>query len=218
MSREELMNMTVAIIDTGKMGSGLARLLASKGIDVAIGHKDPTKAAALAEEIGSRAQAGGTEAAAKLADIVILAVPYSRVADALKGAGDLTGKIVIDISNPITSDFKALTVGHTTSAAEEIQKLVPGAKVVKAWNTIFAELLPPEAHEGRAAPVQVFIAGDDEGAKNKVSDLVKATGFEPVESGALSNCRYLEPVGELNIHFGFFLGWGTSAGPAWIRY
>src|SRR4051812_6792829 len=72
---EGVTNMTIAIIGTGKMGSGLARLLASKGIDVAIGHKDPAKAAKLAEEIGSRAQGGGTEAAAKLADIVILAVP-----------------------------------------------------------------------------------------------------------------------------------------------
>lgn len=209
--------MTVAIIGTGKMGSGLARLLASKGIDVAIGHEDPTKATALAKEIGSRAQGGRTEAAAKLADIVIFAVPYRNVADALKSAGDLTGKIVIDISNPITPDYKALTVGHTTSAAEEIQKLVAGAKVVKAWNTVFAELLPIEARKGRAAAVQVFIAGDDEAAKKKVSDLVKATGFEPVESGMLTNCRYLEPVGEINIHFGFFLGWGTSAAPAWIK-
>jgi 8-hydroxy-5-deazaflavin:NADPH oxidoreductase len=199
------------------MGSGLARLIASKGIDVAIGHKDPATAAALAQEIGPRAQGGGSEAAARLADTVIVAVPYTNVAEALKGAGDLTGKIVVDISNPITPDFKALTVGHTTSAAEEIQKLVPGAKVVKAWNTIFAQLLPAEAHEGRPAPVQVFVAGDDEEAKKRVSDLVKATGFEPVESGPLSNSRYLEPVGEMNIHFGFFLGWGTSAAPAWIK-
>jgi NADPH-dependent F420 reductase len=209
--------MTVAVIGTGKMGSGLARLIASKGIDVAIGHKDPAKAAALAEEIGRRAQGGGAEAAAKLADVVILAVPYTQATEALKGAGDLTGKIVVDISNPITPDYKALTVGHTTSAAEEIQKLVPGAKVVKAWNTVFAELLPAEAHEGRPAPVQVFVAGDDEEAKKTVSDLVRATGFEPVESGPLTNSRYLEPVGEINIHFGFFLGWGTSAAPAWIK-
>jgi 8-hydroxy-5-deazaflavin:NADPH oxidoreductase len=209
--------MTVAIIGTGKMGSGLARLIASKGIDVVIGHKDPAKAAALAQEIGPRAQGGGSEAAAKLADTVIVAVPYPNVAEALQSAGDLTGKIVVDISNPITPDFKALTVGHTTSAAEEIQKLVPGAKVVKAWNTIFAQLLPAEAHEARSAPVQVFVAGDDEAAKKKVSDLVKATGFEPIESGPLSNCRYLEPVAEMNVHFGFFLGWGTSAAPAWIR-
>jgi NADPH-dependent F420 reductase len=209
--------MTVAVIGTGKMGGGFARLLASKGIDVAIGHHDPARAAALAREIGARAQGGGVEAAAKLADVIIVAVPYPKVAEALEGAGDLTGKVVVDISNPITPDFRALLIGHTTSAAEEIQRLVPGAKVLKAWNTVFAELLPAEAREGRAAPVQAFLAGDDEAAKKKVAELATATGFEPVEAGALTNSRYLEAVGELNIHLGFFLGWGTSAAPAWVK-
>ncbi|MGH6680309.1 MAG: NADPH-dependent F420 reductase, partial [Bradyrhizobium sp.] len=137
--------------------------------------------------------------------------------EALREAGDLSGKILIDISNPITPDYKALTVGHTTSAAEEIQKAVPTAKVVKAFNTIFSELLPAEARKGRSTPVQVFVAGDDEAAKKIVSEIIAKTGFEPVESGALSNSRYLEPVGEINIHFGFFLGWGTSAAPAWVK-
>jgi predicted dinucleotide-binding enzyme len=159
--------MTVAVIGTGKMGGGLAWLLASKGIDVAIGHHDPARAAALAREIGARAQGGGVEAAAKLADVIIVAVPYPKMAEALEGAGDLTGKVVVDISNPITPDFRALLIGHTTSAAEEIQRLVPGAEVVKAWNTVFAELLPAEAREGRTAPVQVFLAGDDEAAKGR---------------------------------------------------
>lgn len=207
--------MTIAIIGTGNMGSGMARLLASKGIDVAIGHRDPAKAAALASEIGPRAHGGGAQAAAKLADIVVLAVNYGSAGEALKGAGDLTGKIVIDISNPITPDSKALTVGHTTSAAEEIQKLVPGARVVKAFNTIFAQLLPAEARVGRE--VQVFVAGDDDAAKEAVSAMASSVGFTPVDAGPLSNARYLEPVGEINIHFGFFLGWGTSAAPAWIK-
>lgn len=92
---------------------------------------------------------------------------------------------------------------------------MPEAEVVKAFNTIFAQLLPAEVREGRA--VQVFVAGDDEAAKKTVSDIVARGGFQPVESGPLSNARYLEPVGEINIHFGFFLGWGTSAGPAWIK-
>jgi 8-hydroxy-5-deazaflavin:NADPH oxidoreductase len=128
-----------------------------------------------------------------------------------KAAGDLTNKVVIDISNPITADFKGLTIGHSTSAAEEIQKLAPRAKVVKAFNTIFAELLPTESRKGRK--VQVFIAGDDETAKAKVSDLVKAAEFEPIDSGTLYNSRFLEPMGEMNILLAFFLGWGTSGAP-----
>jgi NADPH-dependent F420 reductase len=207
--------MTIAILGTGKMGSGLARLLASKGVRVAIGSRDPATAARLAQQVGAGAEGGGIAAAAKLADVVVLAVPYTAAAETIREAGGLAGKILVDISNPITPDYKALTVGHTTSAAEEIQKAAPDAKVVKAFNTIFAELLPAEARQGRK--VQVFIAGDDEAAKKVVSDIVAKGDFEPVESGALSNSRYLEPVGEINIHFGFFLGWGTSAAPEWRK-
>jgi len=207
--------MTVAVIGTGNMGAGIARLLASKGVNVAIGSRDPAKAAELAKQIGAGAQGGGIDAATKLAEVVILAVPYTAAADTVRDAGGFAGKILVDISNPITPDYKGLTVGHITSAAEEIQKLAPQARVVKAFNTIFAQLLPAEARKGRS--VQVFVAGDDDAAKKTVSDIVTKGEFEAVESGPLSNSRYLEPVGEINIHFGFFLGWGTSAAPAWIK-
>ncbi|RXF75335.1 NADPH-dependent F420 reductase [Hansschlegelia zhihuaiae] len=208
--------MTVAIIGTGKMGSGIAKLLAGKGEKVVIGARDPAKASALAAEIGGDAEGGGIEAAVKLADLVILAVWYQQFEETVRAAGDLSGKVLVDISNPITEDFKGLRIGHTTSAAEELQALAPKAKVVKAFNTIFAELLPAEAREGRD-PVQVFVAADDEAAKTAVSDVVAKGGFQPVDSGPLSNARFLEPVGEINIWFGFFLGWGTSAAPAWIK-
>lgn len=208
--------MTIAVIGTGNMGAGIARLLASKGEKVVVGSRDPAKAAKLAEEIGSGTEGGGIAAAAQMADVVILAVNYPQAPEAIREAGGFPGKIVVDISNPITEDFKGLRVGHTTSAAEEIQKLAPQAKVVKAYNTIFAQLLPAEAREGRA-PVQVFVAGDDESAKRAVSEIVKKGGFEPVDSGPLTNSRFLEPLGEINIHFGFFLGWGTTAAPAWIK-
>ena len=165
--------MTVAIIGSGKMGAGFARLLASKGFDIAIGHKNPEKAVSLAKEIGPKANGLSVKDAVGQADIIFLAVKYEDA------AGDLTNKVVIDISNPITADFKGLTIGHSTSAAEEIQKLVPSAKVVKAFNTIFAELLPTESRKGRK--VQVFIAGDDQMARAKVSNLVKALEFEPVD-------------------------------------
>jgi predicted dinucleotide-binding enzyme len=207
--------MTVAIIGSGKMGAGFARLLVSKGLDIAIGHKNPEKAVAAAGEIGVGAKGGSVEEAVGQADIIILAVKYEDAADALNSAGDLTNKIIIDISNPITADFKGLTIGHSTSAAEEVQKLAPGAKVVKAFNTIFAELLPTESRIGRK--VQVFVAGDDEAAKARVFDLVMAVEFEPVDSGPLYNSRFLEPMGEMNIWLGFFLGWGTSGAPEYRK-
>jgi 8-hydroxy-5-deazaflavin:NADPH oxidoreductase len=161
--------MTVAIIGSGKMGSGFARLLASKGFDITIGNKNPERAVAVANEIGTEVLGGSVKDAVSQADVIFLAVKYEDAAEALKAAGDLTDKVVIDISNPITADFKGLTIGHSTSAAEEFQKLAPRAKVGKAFNTIFAELLPTESRKGRK--VQVFIASDDETAKAKVSIL-----------------------------------------------
>lgn len=206
--------MNVAIIGTGNMGAGLASALAAADHDVVIGSRDPAKAAALAEKTGHKTVGGTIAAAVKRADVVILALPYAAVGDALKAAGELDGKVLVDITNPITADFKGLEIGHVTSAAEEIQKLAPGAFVVKAFNTVFAQLLPREVRNGKT--LQVFLAGNDQRAKDQVSTLVQAIGFEPVDAGALSNSRFIEPIGEMNIHFGYFLGRGPAVAPAWV--
>ena len=207
--------MKVAIIGTGNMGAGLASALVSAGHEVAIGARDLVKSAALADKVGHGAVGGGIAAAAKLADLVILALPFGAAADAIKQAEGLACKVVVDISNPISADFKELVIGHTTSAAEEIQKLAPQARVVKAFNTIFAQLLAPESRQGKT--LQVFVAGNDAAAKVVVSELAKSAGFEAVEAGPLSNSRFLEPIGEMNIHFGYFLGKGPSVAPAWVQ-
>lgn len=207
--------MKVAIIGTGNMGAGLAATLAAAGHEVSIGARDLAKAAALADKVGHGAMGGGIAAAAKLADLVILALPFDAVADAIKQAGDLAGKVLVDISNPISADYKELVIGHTTSAGEEIQKLAPQAKVVKAFNTIFAQLLAPESRPNKT--LQVFVAGDDAAAKASVSELAKSVSFEAVDAGPLSNSRYLEPIGEMNIHFGYFLGKGPVVAPAWVQ-
>ena len=207
--------MRVAIIGTGNMGTGLASALAAAGHEVSIGARDLTKAAALADKVGPGALGGGIAAAAKLADIVVLALPFGAAADAIRQAEGLAGKVVVDISNPISADFKELVIGHTTSAAEEIQKLAPQARVVKAFNTIFAQLLAPGSRQGKS--LQVFVAGDDASAKAAVSELAKSAGFEAVEAGPLTNSRFLEPIGEMNIHFGYFLGKGPAVAPAWVQ-
>lgn len=207
--------MKVAVIGTGNMGSGLASILAKANHEVVIGSRDPTKAAALADQVGNNTIGGGIEAAVKMADIVILATPYPSINETLKAAGNLSNKVLIDISNPITPDFKGLMIGHTTSAAEEIQKLAPHAKVVKAFNTIFAQLLPAEARENKT--LQVLIAADDATAKAEVSALVNTLGFEAIDAGPLSNSRFIEPIGEMTIHFAYFLGWGPVTAPSWTR-
>jgi len=198
------------------MGLGLARLLVAKDHAVVLVHKDTDVAAKAAAELGGAAQSATIADAAKSADIIILATPFGAVGAAIAAAGDLSGKTIIDITNPITPDYMELTIGHTTSAAEEIAKLVPGAHVVKAFNTVFWQALPFEVRRGKPA-VQVLLAGDDAAAKQAVTSLVTDLEFEAVDAGPLKNARYIEPVGELNIHFGYALGWGTSIAPAWVR-
>lgn len=208
--------MKVAIIGPGNMGLGLARLLVTKGYNVALAHKDLEVATRLAAEIGGTAQGAEPANAVSGADIVILAVPFESVKTALEAAGDLTGKILVDIINPITPDYMALTIGHTTSAAEEVAKLAPDAHVVKAFNTVFWQALPFDVRRGNPA-IQVLLASDDAAAKETVSTLVTDLEFEAIDAGPLTNARYIEPVGELNIHFGYALGWGTAISPAWIK-
>lgn len=145
--------------------------------------------------------------AADKAETVVLAVPY-------EAAGGLDGKTVIDNINPLTADYSGLTIGHTISAAEEIKKAAPQAKVVEAFNTVFASVLQ---NGGKAAgqPVSVFVASDDAGARKDVAALAESAGFRPVEAGGLSAARYLEPFAGLNISLGYGLGHGTDITPTW---
>lgn len=205
--------MKITIIGTGNMGSGLASALVAAGHDISIGARDPVKAVALAETLGHGVVGADIATASKFSDVVILALPFGAIAEVITQIGEVAGKVLVDISNPISPDYKELIIGHTTSAAEEIQKLAPQARVVKAFNTIFAQLLAPESRQSRA--VQVFIAGDDEAAKSLVSNLVESIHFAAMEAGPLANSRYLEPVGEMNIHFGYFLGKGPLVAPGW---
>jgi NADPH-dependent F420 reductase len=213
---EKNMETKVSIIGAGKMATGMAKRLAAAGVPVVIGARDLAKAEALAKAAGKGVRFAGVADAGKQADLVVLAVPYDAMGDTLKALGNVAGKILMDISNPITADYMALTIGHTTSAAEEIQKLAPQSRVVKAFNTIFSQIFDLEPKAG-GTRVQVFYASDDKAAGDKVAECIAAMGYEAVFSGPLSNARYLEPVGELNIHLGFALGHGTLVAPAWLK-
>ncbi len=206
--------MKIAVIGTGNIGAAYVRALAEAKFEVVVGDRDPAKAAALAQATGSQIQGGGIEAAFKLADVVLLALPYQATAAVLSSAGDLSGKVLIDVSNPLSEDFQNLVVGLTTSAAEQIQAAAPTARVVKAFNTIFAQLVPSTAREGKH--LQTFIAGDDGEAKATVRELATKLGFDAIDAGTLRNSRFLEPLGMMNIQFGFFLGAGTATAPAWV--
>ncbi|WP_140720680.1 MULTISPECIES: NADPH-dependent F420 reductase [Gammaproteobacteria] len=207
--------MKVAVIGTGNIGGAYTRALAEARFEVVVGDRDPGKAATLAHAVGPQVQGGGIAAAFKLADVVLLALPYQAIAGILADAGDLSGKVLIDVSNPLSEDFQNLVVGLTTSAAEQIQAVAPSARVVKAFNTIFAQLVAADAHAGKR--LQAFIASDDAAAKTTVQELATRLGFVPVDAGPLRNSRFLEPVGMMNIQFGFFLGAGPTTAPSWAH-
>ncbi len=208
--------MKVTLIGTGNMGSGFAKQLTRAGHELTITTRDSAKAQQLAAaNPGSRAVAA--EDAAADAEVIVLATGYADAVAALKSLGDLTGKVVVDITNPVTDDFMALTLGHSTSAAEEIAKAVPGAHIVKGFNTLFAQVLADGADFGNGQKVTVFIAGDSELAKKTASALAQSMGFAVIDAGSLKNARYLEPLAGLNIYLGYGAGLGTSIAPTWIH-
>ncbi len=208
--------MNIAIIGAGNMAKGLAARFADAGHPVTLASRDAVKAEASARDVGNGVSTASSASAVQSADIVVLAVPYDATGEVIDAAGGFAGKIVVDITNPMKADFSGLSIGHTTSAAEEIQKRAPQAKVVKAFNTIFAQVLQ---NNGQAAgrPATVFIAGDDEAARAAVAELARSAGFETLETGPLATARYLEPAAALNITLGYGLGHGTDIAPTWQR-
>ncbi|MGD0639400.1 MAG: NAD(P)-binding domain-containing protein [Roseiarcus sp.] len=206
--------MSIAILGSGNMAKGLAGLFAKAGYEVVLGSRDPNKAQAAAASFGAKVRTADVRGAAASSDLVVLAVPFGAVAETIAAAGDLAGKTLIDITNPLTADYQGLTIGHTTSAAEEIQKLAPRAKVVKAFNTVFAQVLQGGGRVGGVGAT-VFIAGDDEAANASVADVARKAGLTPVQTGALKLARYLEPLAGLNIALGYARGLGTDIAPTW---
>lgn len=190
---------TIAIIGKGNMGRPLAVLAEKAGYHVAIASTGPTKSVIKAIES---------------AHIVIFAVPYAAALE-IAGQTDakvaLHGKILIDICNPLTTDYMGLTVGYTTSAGEEIAKLLPGTTIVKAFNTVFADLLALRA-DGKSVNATVMVASDAPQATNTVLSLAGAFGLEGVDAGPLSNARYLEPITEQLIQLAYGKGLGTKIG------
>lgn len=188
--------MKIAIIGNGNVGGGLANALSRAGHGATAYGKDADLSAAVAA-----------------AEVVILATPFGTAED-LAGKASFDGKTVVDVSNPITADFSGLLVGHDTSAAETIGAQLPGARVVKAFNTVFAQHYATDLKIA-GTPIQTFVAADDEVARDTVMALAADMGLEPVNAGPLRNARYLEPLGFMNIQFGYVLGLGVAIAPKW---
>lgn len=208
--------MKTLVIGAGNMGSAFVKQLAAAGHTVSVTARQADKAAALAAQYpGVRAVTPAGAAAD--AEVVILATGYADAVAALQGVGGLDGKVVVDITNPLTADYMGLTLGHSTSAAEQIAQAVPGALVVKAFNTLFAQVLAAGADFGHGQTASVFVASDSAPAKAAVATLAQSLGFATVDAGGLKNARYLEPLAGLNIYLGYGAGLGTSIAPTWIH-
>lgn len=204
--------MKVTVIGAGNMAAGFVKQLTHSGHLVQIVGRNHEKADALAKSYGAKV---ATPEQGSEADVVILATGYADAISALRPLGELQGKVVIDITNPVTADYMALTIGHSTSAAEEISQAFPKARLVKAFNTVFAQVLA-EGPELDGSKIPVFVAADDQAAKETVSLLAHSLGFDVINAGGLKNARYLEPLGGLNIYLGYGAGMGTSIAPTWL--
>jgi 8-hydroxy-5-deazaflavin:NADPH oxidoreductase len=212
-------NMNVLIIGAGNMGRGIATRLATTKADLVVHDVDSTKSDALAKELNDgtgsvkvRTTSAPREAVAT-SDIVILASWYGVNLETARTLGSaLDGKIVVDISNPLNDSYDGLVTEPGTSAAEHIRAELPrGAKVLKAFNTTFAGTLV--AGEVAGQPLDVFIAGDDDEAKNTLSKLVREGGLNAIDVGALERARELEALGLLGITLQSRLN--TGFGTAW---
>ncbi len=209
---------TIAIIGaSGNMGSAIAKSLAKAPYRMLLFGKDEKKLNSVFEEVkvtnkSVNAEMIGCAADASWeADIIIAAVPFAaekEVAEKIKQVA--TGKIVISISNPLNDTYTGLVTNAGISAAEELQKLLPHSKIIKAFNTTFAGDFSQPVIDGKT--VDAFIAGNDEEALETVADVVRSAGFNPIKAGELAISRTLENMQALLIQLNMKYNYNWVAG------
>jgi predicted dinucleotide-binding enzyme len=188
------MKSKIAVIGKGNVGGALGRGLERAGYEVRLVGNEPARA----------------RETATWGDVIVLAVPYPALDSVLTELGNaVNGKVVVDVINPLTADYQP-ALGFSTSAAEEIQRKAPGAKVVKAFNTVFAQHM--DTGQANGTPLALFAAGDDAASKTQVLTLSREIGFDAIDAGPLQNARSLEALGFFNIQLGFGLRMGPGIG------
>ncbi len=195
--------MEIAIIGAGDVGGTLGRLWAKKGHQIMFGVRNlqSHNVFNLIRSVDSGVKVGTIGEAASFADVIVLAIPWKAVEETIKSAGDLSGKILIDPTNPIKADLTGLIIESSTSAAEEIAKWAKDSKVVKAFNSIGAKTL--DNLQFGLVRADAFICGDDLKSKTVVKKLATEIGFDTVDAGPLINARVLEYLALLWIHLAY---------------
>jgi NADPH-dependent F420 reductase len=196
--------MRIAVLGAGNVGGALSKALVTAGHEVVISAANAEHAEEAARAAGCRAAASNA-VAVEGAEVVVLAVPYAAVADIVaEVSGALSGKVVVDSTNPLNESFSDL-VTSGTSGAEEVQRQVTGASVVKAFNTIFASRHGNPTEDG--TPLDAFLAGDDVNAKGLAGELAASLGYRVIDAGGLRMARALEEMAFLNISLNAANGW-----------
>jgi predicted dinucleotide-binding enzyme len=202
--------MRIAIIGTGNVGAAIAQGLKGKGHAVTLGAREPQSPAVAALAAATDAAIATPAEAAAGAEIVILALPWHAAEAAVRGLGDLAGRIVIDCMNPLgpVDGGLGLTIGHATSGGETVAGWLPAALVVKTLNQVGAEIMADPA--GLAHRPVMFMAGNDAAAKAAVADMLGDLGFEPLDAGDITKSRLLEPFAMVWINQALFRGKGRD--------
>ena len=203
--------MNIGVIGSGNMGGGLGKRWAAKGHGVLFSDThDATHLTALATDAGPTARTGTPDQAAQFGEVVLLTIRYAdRKAALAPVAAHLSGKTVISCINPFKPDFSGLEIGLTSSGAEEVARLLPGANVVECLFLNATVINSPAVTFGETVPT-VFFCGDSPDSKARVAALLSDLGVEGVDAGALASARYLEPYAMLGMTLGAQAGWKTD--------
>jgi len=200
--------MRIAILGAGNVGGTLGRIWAERGHTIVFGVRAPASDKVRELKAAAGAEAVPTGRATVGADVVLLAVPWGAAEAVLAAAGDLTGKVLLDATNPVAADLSGLSLGQTTSAAETLAELAPGARVVKAFNTTGSANMANPGYGDQAA--DMFVCGDDADAKAVAGGLAEDAGFGVVDAGPLAAARLLEPLAMLWIRLAYAEGYGPG--------
>ncbi|MBC7921634.1 MAG: NADPH-dependent F420 reductase [Ferruginibacter sp.] len=212
--------MNIAILGTGNWGTVLGKVFTTRGHRVHFGSRTPEQKQEWAAAIGPSVRVSTYQQAAAFAEIVIVATPWpdNGTVDALRAIGSLPDKILVDATNALRADYSPLRFEQANSGAEEIARLHPEARVVKAFNTVSGHTLANDGLRFGETTITGFYCGDDAQAKQVVGALVQETGLSALDAGPLKNAHHLESMGQLLIYLAFSRGLGADSGFAFLHH